>query len=290
MSPGRIGRRTGEPVELTALRGWMRNAKGSRTFDSIVRHAAKDGMPVSDKTLRRALTPNGGLPRRSTVLAFARGAAADVAEAELKWEAAASAVRPQPVLAAGDRYIPKRFTTQTGMAEAMLRMCAAAGEPSRNAIVAAGGGRFSRRDLDNALSGRQLASEQLAIDFAAAIGAGEKATRALLDGRARTLDGPPGPPSSYPCAMYEWLEERRQQSEAAMAWRVEPELDWYDQQLRDEEEAEHRRRVAWIDSLTDDDLDELQQQARSAAGDLGNLRAELAKYIARVDADGDTGH
>lgn len=290
MSPGRMGKRAGEPVELTALRGWMRNAKGSRTFDSIVRRAEEVGMPVSDKTLRRALTPDGGLPRRSTVLAFARGAAADVAEAELMWEAAVGAVRPQPVLAAGDRYVPRRFTTQTGMAGAMLRMCAAAGEPSRNAIVAAGGGRFSRRDLDNALSGRRLASEQLAIDFAAAIGAGEKATRALLDGRARILDGPPGPLSSYPCAVYEWLEGRRQVSEAAMAWRVEPELDWYDQQLRDEEEAEHRRRVAWVDSLTDDELDELQQHARSAAGDLGNLRAELAEYIARVDAAGGTGH
>lgn len=73
MSGGRIGRRADEPVELTALRGWMRNAKGRRTFDSIVRRAEEAGMPVSDKTLRRALTLDSGLPRRSTVLAFARG-------------------------------------------------------------------------------------------------------------------------------------------------------------------------------------------------------------------------
>ncbi|MFF4961428.1 hypothetical protein [Streptomyces sp. NPDC001222] len=97
---------------------------------------------------------------------------------------------------------------------------------------------------------QRLASEQLLIDFAAAIGADEKATRALLDGRARILAGPPGPLSSYPCAMYEWVEGRRQDDQAAQSWLVEPELDWYDQQLRDAEEAEHRRRVAWVDSLT----------------------------------------
>ncbi|WP_329452897.1 hypothetical protein OG894_41675 [Streptomyces sp. NBC_01724] len=215
MSGGRIGRRADEPVELTALRGWMRNAKGRRTFDSIVRRAEEAGMPVSDKTLRRALTLDSGLPRRSTVLAFARGAAADMAKAGLMWEAAVGAVRPRPVMVAGDRYVPGRFTTQAGMTRAMLRMCAAAGDPPQGATVAAGGGRFSRRDLDNALSGRRLASEQLVIDFAAAIGASEKATRALLDGRARILAGPPGPLSSYSCAMYEWLEERHQGNEAA---------------------------------------------------------------------------
>ncbi|MEU1667060.1 hypothetical protein ABZ547_26345 [Streptomyces sparsogenes] len=290
MSAGRIGRRAGEPVELTALRGWMRNAKGRRTFDSIVRRAEQAGMPVSDKTLRRALTLDGGLPRRSTVLAFARGADADMAKACLMWEAAASAVRPQPVLAARDQYVPGRFTTQDGMARAMLGVCAAAGDPPRGAIVTASGGRFSRKDLDNALSGRRLASEQLLIDFAAALGAGEKSTRALLDGRERILAEPPGPLSSYPCAMYEWLDERRQRNEAALAWRVEPELDWYDQQLRDEEEAEHRRMIAWIDSLTEAEFDELERQTRPVAGAHGDLRAELAAYIERADLVEDTGH
>jgi hypothetical protein len=171
----------------------------------------------------------------------------------------------------------------------MALMGAAAGGPTPGAIVAAGGGRFSRRALDNALNGRGLASEQLLIDFAAAIGAGEKATRALLDGRARIQSGPPGPVSSYPCAMYEWLEVRRHQDETVRSWLAEPELDWYDQQLRDEEEAEHWRRVAWVDSLTEAELDELQQQARSAAGALGNLRAELAAYIERARSADEVG-
>ncbi|MFF0794724.1 hypothetical protein [Streptomyces spiralis] len=282
-------------MELTVLRGWMRNAKGRRTFDSIARRATEAGMPISESTLRRALTPNGRLPRQHTVVAFARGADADEDKAALVWGAAASAVRPQPVMAAGNRYVPGRFTTQHGMAEAMLRMCAAAGDPTRGAIVAAGGGRFSRRDLDldNALSGRRLASEQLLIDFATAIGAGEKATQALLDGRARILDGPPGPLFSYPCAMADWVEERREPDEAIRSLFAGPELDWYDQQLRDEErdeeEAEHRRMIAWVDSLTEAELDELQQQASAAADALGDLSAELAAYIERADLAEDTG-
>ncbi|MFD5794911.1 hypothetical protein ACFWIO_15455 [Streptomyces diastatochromogenes] len=281
-SPGRIGRRAAEPVELTELRGWMRNAKGRRTFDSIARRAKRAGMPISECTLRRALTPNGRLPTRHTVLAFARGADADGPTAAEVWEAAAGAVRPQPVLAAGDRYVPRRFTTPTGMGRAMAVMVSATGGPTRGAIVAAGGGRFSRRDLDNALNGRGLASEQLLIDFAAAIGAGEKATRALLDGRARILAGPPGPASSYPCAVVEWAEARQQDTETALAWRIEPELDWYDQQLRDEEEAEPRRKVAWIDSLTEAEFDELERQTRPAANAQGDLRAELAAYLERA--------
>lgn len=149
--PGRIGRRAAEPVKLTELRGWMRNAKGRRTFDSFARRAKLAGMPISECTLRRALTPNGRLPTRHTVLAFARGADADGRTAAEVWEAAAGAVRPQPVLAAGDRYVPRRFTTPTGMGRAMALMVAAAGGPTPGAIVAAGGGRFSRRALDKAV-------------------------------------------------------------------------------------------------------------------------------------------
>ncbi|MDX3364089.1 hypothetical protein ACIBWG_32455 [Streptomyces griseoaurantiacus] len=239
-------------------------------------------MPISECTLRRALTPNGRLPKQYTVLAFAGGADADGDKAALVWEAAAGAARPQPVMAAGNRYVPRRFTTLTGMGRAMALIRAAAGGPTPGAIVAAGGGRFSRRALDNALNGRRLAGEQLLIDFAAALGAGERATRALLYVRARILAGPLGPVSSYPCAMYEWVEGRRHQDETVRSWLVEPELDWYDQQLRDEEEAEHRRRVAWVDSLTEAELDELQQQGRLAVSAHGDLGAELAAYIART--------
>ncbi|MEW2468011.1 hypothetical protein AB0919_23780 [Streptomyces sp. NPDC046994] len=61
-------------------------------------------------------------------------------------------------------------------------------------------------------------------------------------------------------------------------------------QLRDEEEAEHRRMVAWLDALTDDELDELQRQAGSVADAHGDLLAELTAYIARADLAEDTSH
>ncbi|MFF5522501.1 hypothetical protein [Streptomyces coeruleorubidus] len=111
----------------------------------------------------------------------------------------------------------------------------------------------------------------------------------LLDDHARTLDWLPQPPSSYPCAMFDWAEMRRQESEVVRSWLVEPELHWYDQQLRDEEEAEHRRRVAWV-VLTDAELDEPQQQARSAAGVHGDLRSMRAACVARAGSADEVGH
>ncbi|MEU1596616.1 hypothetical protein ABZ468_28125 [Streptomyces sp. NPDC005708] len=279
--PGRPGRRATEPVELTVLHGWLRNAKGSRTFGSLARRATEAGVSVSECTLRRALVLDGRVPSRRTVLAFARGGGgADEGEAGLVWEAAAVAGRPRPARA-GNRYVPGRFTTRAGMVEAMERMCAAAGNPTLDEMTAAGGGRFSRSALHNLLSGRRPASEQLVIDFSAAIGAGEKATQALLAGHARILAGS-RPLAFYPCEIVDRAEERRQQDEAVRSWLIEPELGWDDQQLRAEEEAEHRRMIAWLDALTDAELHELQQQARSAAEADRDLRAELAGCLART--------
>ncbi|WP_440581249.1 hypothetical protein [Streptomyces sp. PT19] len=275
-------------MELTILRGWMRNTKRDRTFGFLARKATKDGMPVSEYTLRQAVAVNGRLPTRYTVLAFARGAGADEEKAALVWEAAAGAVRPAPVLTAGDRYVPGRFTTRGGLVRAMDGIRAAAGSPSLEAVTSAGGGRFSRSALHDALTGRRLASEQLLIDYAAAVG-GEKATRALLDGRARIVDGPLRPPALYVCDMVDRAEGRRQDDERVRSWLVEPELDWYDQQLRDDKEAEYRRMIVWVDSLTDAEVDELQQQARLAAGAGGDLRAKLTAYLARSQHTDDVG-
>ncbi|MEU6278625.1 hypothetical protein ABZ871_40510 [Streptomyces populi] len=56
------------------------------------------------------------------------------------------------------------------------------------------------------------------------------------------------------------------------------EPDEYDQQLRREEAAaetaEQQRMTAWIDNLTNNEWEELQQQTKAAAADR-NLRAEL---------------
>ncbi|MFJ4790791.1 hypothetical protein [Streptomyces sp. NPDC088794] len=148
-------------------------------------------------------------------------------------------------------------------------------------------GRLTRSTLHNALKGRQLPSEQMRVTFAAACGAGQPTTDALLDARRRIKAGP-RPLPMYPCEYVERADERRQQDEAARPWiTVEPEPDWYDQQLRDEEEAEHRRMTAWVDALSDDELAQMQAQAAAGAG--RDLRAEPAALAARSGTSGTSG-
>ncbi|NEE23039.1 hypothetical protein G3M58_93395, partial [Streptomyces sp. SID7499] len=258
------------------LRGWLRAAKGRRTFAALARRADAGKLPVSVCTLRRAL--DGRLPTLRTVQAFARGAGADEEEGARVWAAAAAAVRPEPVRTPS-AYVPGRgITTLVGLAAAMEKVRVAAGEPSlrRLADSPEAAGRISRSALHNALHERRLPSEELLAGFAAACGAGEETARALLAARARILAGP-GPSLMYPCGVVEEAEARREQDAAVRHWiRDEDELDWYEQQLRDEEEAKQRREEAWVDDLTDDELEELQQNAAGAGR--SNLRAELAAY------------
>ncbi|MEU6331628.1 hypothetical protein ABZ851_30765 [Streptomyces sp. NPDC047049] len=273
------------------------------TFLSLATWTARADMPVSAYTLRQAL--NGSSPpSRRTVLAFlggaraaahARAATDEEAAARLQrmpgeqalvrlQEAAVAAVRRPPPAGRPVPYLPGRVTTGAGLARAMRCMRTAAGEPTLDELTARGGGRFSRSALHNALTGRRLPGEQLLAGFAEACGAGEDAAGALLAARRRILAGP-RPPAVYPCDIAERAEERRQQDEAARPWLTGPERDWYDQQLHDEEEAAHRRMTAWVDALTDDELQEL---AQSAAGTGRNLRAELAAYTAHTRPDTET--
>lgn len=276
--------RTGGPVELARLRGWLRAVKGRRTFASLSRRAGARKMPVSECTLRRAL--DGRLPTLRTVQAFARGAGADEEKAGRVWAAAAAAVRPGPVRKPA-AYVPgHQITTRAGLATAMEKVRAAAGRPSLRQLAGSpeAAGRISRSALHNALTGRRLPSEELLTGFAAACGAGEESARALLAARARILTGPePRPSLMYPCGVVEEAEDRRMRDAAVRHWiQDEDELDWYERQLRDEKEAEDRRMEAWVDDLTDDELEELQQARDAAGAGRGSLRAELAAYTRPV--------
>lgn len=275
---------TGGPVELAGLRGWLRAVKGRRTFASLARRAGARKMPVSECTLRRAL--DGRLPTLRTVCAFARGAGADEEEAGRVWAAAAAAVRPGPVRKPAAYAPGHQITTRAGLATAMEKVRAAAGRPSLRQLAGSpeAAGRISRSALHNALTGRRLPSEELLTGFAAACGAGEESARALLAARARILTGPePRPSLMYPCGVVEEAEDRRMRDAAVRHWiQDEDELDWYERQLRDEKEAEDRRMEAWVDDLTDDELEELQQARDAAGAGRGSLRAELAAYTRPV--------
>lgn len=290
-----MSRRPARPVEVEELRGWLRAAKARRTFAAIAYRAGAQNMPVSECTLRRALDGRDGrLPTLRTVTAFARGAGVCEEEAGRMWAAAAAAVHPEPAKAA-DAYVPGRISTQDGLAAAMEKVRAADGGRSLRDLAASpqAAGRLSRSALHNALAGRRLPSGELLGAFAAACGAGEETARALLAARSRILAGP-RTRTFYPCEIVERAEERRQREEAVRLWLVprrkpEPELDGYDQQLRDEKEITYRRRTAWADSISDDELQDLEDQAQAAAGTAGDLRGELAAYVTRAGAGGGAG-
>ncbi|ELP69694.1 hypothetical protein STRTUCAR8_00064 [Streptomyces turgidiscabies Car8] len=193
-----MNRRPAGPAEadLARLRGWLRNAKGKQTFDSLARRASAQKTAISTCTLRRAL--GGRLPTLYTVRAFARGAGADEEEAARVWAAASAAVRPAPVRKPA-AYVPGHgITTRAGLAAAMEKVRAAAGGPSLRRLAGSpeAAGRISRSALHNALTGRRLPSEELLTDFAAACGAGEETARALLAARTRILTGPPPRPQA----------------------------------------------------------------------------------------------
>ncbi|MDF2272009.1 hypothetical protein P2Q00_42355 [Streptomyces coacervatus] len=291
----------GGTISCAAL-GTLRAWKGTLTFETIARWSSRSEWPVSECTLRRAL--DGRLPTRRTILAFAvvavhararaRGngegeVQAVVGTAEALWQAASDAVTRRRSGQPRAPHVPGRVTTLAGLGQAMERVRVTAGTPSLRALVAApeAAGRLTRSALHNALQGRRRPSEQLLVAFAAACGAGQPTADALLAVRCR-VQARPRPLAVYPCEIVERADERRQQDEACRPWlAAEPELDWYEQQLHDEEEAEYRRMTAWVDGLGDDELAELQAQAAAGAG--RDLRAELTVHVARPRTSGASG-
>ncbi|MFB8406028.1 hypothetical protein [Streptomyces sp. NPDC055912] len=267
-----------EPVELTALRGWLRAAKGRRTFYSLHLRAVAGGeaYAVSECTLRRAL--DGRLPTLRTMTAFAHGAGADEAKAAALWEAAAHAMRP-PAAPPPAPYVPGAFTTRGGRVRAMVRLRAAAGNPSLRALSSSpeAGGRIPRSTLHLILAGRREPTTEQLVAFAAACHASTQATTALLAGHAWITEGPPRP--IYPCEAAEWAEGQRLVNEAALAWREEP--DWYEQQLLDEEEARFRQLMA------EDEITARDQNGWTEPSPEGrDLRAELTAIATRTQATG----
>ncbi|MGW7200397.1 hypothetical protein [Streptomyces chryseus] len=282
-----------EPVELARMRGFLRAAKGSLTYESIAQWVVRaGGKRVSASTLCRAM--DGRLPTKEVFLAFACGAAhahargasaqkvwAAEEKAAQVWEAAFAAVHPPPADRTRAAYGPGRVTTLTDLVAAMRTLRTAAGNPSLRSLVAAADGRFSRGALHNALTGRRLPSEELLKAFVSACGADQAAEKALLAAR-QILSGPrPKPAPRSPCDM---VDQDPEHDAHGRRWRwLSPELDWYEQQLRDAEKADRSRfEAAWEDGLTDEELGQQQEPYQAAGRD---LRAELAKYAARAQAE-----
>ncbi|WP_141720821.1 hypothetical protein [Streptomyces sp. Ncost-T10-10d] len=282
--------RLGTWAELDALRAWMREAKGELTFPRLAFWAGQFGRPVAEQTLRRAL--HGGLPTKRTVSAYAWGSrkATDnqarraLEETGLRLRKTAQQAAPVPAKTwPAPVYVPGRVSTWLGLTKALNRLHLEAEKPAVRALAATAGaaGRLSKSAISNILMGQRPKAEQLAA-LAAAWGASRATADALLAAHRRIV-AEPRPPAVYPCAVAEEYEKRCEQDEKRRRFRgilEEVELDPYDEQLRDEEEAEHRRMVAWVDGLSADELVALQRQPVAGAG--RDLRAELTAYVARA--------
>ncbi|WP_306340140.1 hypothetical protein [Streptomyces sp. AS13] len=108
---------------------------------------------------------------------------------------------------------------------------------------------------------------------------GAGAVPATDPGRNSRVLAKAAPPAVYPCDIVERSENEREalhaQEEAGRRYRgiePEPELDWYEQQLRDEAETKRRRLEMWVGSLSAEELAALNQAAAVPGRD---LRSEL---------------
>lgn len=266
----------------------------------LAKRSAEAGRPVSERTLRRAFEVR--LPKEETVRAYAgawarwtsaRKSQVDEAD-QAVWRAfearglellagavytapeGPAPVWPPPV------YVPGRIRTWSGLTKGLKCLHAETGSPSLRLLAASpgAGGRLSKSTISNILSGKRPTLEQLTA-LLAAFGASPKTTGGMVDAYWRIL-AEPEPPAVYPCDIVERAESEREarhvQEETKLRYHgiepePEPELDWYDEQLSDAEEAKWRRLEMWVDGLSEEEFAALNHQAASALG--RDLRSEL---------------
>ncbi|MER6194947.1 hypothetical protein [Streptomyces cyaneofuscatus] len=284
--------------ELEALHSWMREARGELTFVQLAKRSVETRRPVSERTLRRAFGMR--LPQEKTVRAYAgawaRWTSAKNPEVDRVNEAGqavwrafearglellADAVstppeRPAP-LWPPPVYVPGPISTWPALTEGLKRLYEETGSPPLRRLAASPGasGRLSKSTMGNILNGKHPTLEQLTA-LLAAFGASRKTTNGML-AAYRRIHAKHEPPAVYPCDIVERAENDQEalhaQEEARRRYRgiePEPELDWYEQQLRDEEEAKWLRLEMWVDSLSDEELAALSQAAAVSGRDLRN--------------------
>ncbi|MGZ2361716.1 hypothetical protein LRE75_34420 [Streptomyces sp. 372A] len=280
--------------ELEALHSWMSEARGGLTFVQLAKRSVEAGHPVSERTLRRAFGMR--LPQEETVRAYAgawaRWTSARDPEGDeaglARWrafEARGLGLLADAVSTAPERpalpwpppvYVPGPISTWPALTKGVKRLYQETGSPPLRRLAASpgAGGRLSKSTIGNVLNGKHPSLEQLTA-LLAAFGASRKTTGGML-AAYRRIHAKHELPAVYPCDIVERAEsEREAQEEARRRYRgigPEPELDWYEQQLRDEQEAKQRRLEMWVDSLSDEEIAALGQAAVVPGRD---LRSEL---------------
>ncbi|ALO05632.1 hypothetical protein AQF52_8076 [Streptomyces venezuelae] len=291
--------------ERKALHDWLRKAQGELTFVQLASRSAEAGRPVSERTLRRAFEAR--LPKEEIVRAYAgawekwasakntpheagRAAAGAAFEARglelLSLAVSAAPAGPAPSWPP-PTYVPGRIGKWTSLTKALKQIHAEAGQPSARRLAASpkAAGRLSKSTIRNILTGKHPTFEQLAA-LLEVYGASPKTTSGMLAAYRRIV-AVPEPPAVYPCDIVERAESDREarlvQKETRLRYRgigPEAELDWYEEQVRDAQEAEWRRLERWVDGLSDEELAALNQQAAAASG--RDLRGELIKARDRL--------
>ncbi|MFD9047917.1 hypothetical protein [Streptomyces zaomyceticus] len=275
--------------EREALHDWLRKAQGELTFARLAKRSAQAGQAVSEQTLRRAFETR--LPTEKTVRIYA-GAWGEWALANTRDEAGRAAARSafeacglellaRAVSAAPagpapswppPTYVPGRIAKWTSLTKALKQIHEEAGQPSARRLAASpkAAGRLSKSTIRNILNGKHPTFEQLTA-LLEVYGASPKTTNGMLAAYWRIV-AVPEPPAVYPCAVVERAESEREarlvQEEARLRYRgigseaAAKEADW-------------RRLERWVDSLSDEELAALNQQAAAAPGH--DLRGELIK-------------
>ncbi|MFI8515642.1 hypothetical protein ACIGHB_31395 [Streptomyces sp. NPDC085460] len=291
--------------EREALHAWLREARGELTFVQLAKRSAEAGRLVSERTLRRALEVR--LPKEETVRAYAgawgkwasakntRGEAGQAASGSafearglelLSLAVSAAPAGPAPSWPP-PTYVPGRIGKWTSLTKALKHIHEEAGQPSARRLAASpkAAGRLSKSTIRNILNGKHPTFEQLAA-LLEVYGASPKTTSGMLAAYRRIV-AVPEPPAVSLCDVAGRAESEREarlvQEETRLRYRgigPEAELDWYEEQVRDGKEAEWQRLERWVDSLSDEELAALNQQAAAAAG--RDLRGELIKARDRL--------
>ncbi|MET9695137.1 hypothetical protein ABZY81_43395 [Streptomyces sp. NPDC006514] len=307
MSPRRKPDQPTSEELLFELVEWLLVIKkiAGMSYADMAKEARRRGIRISASKFARAV--DGHWMAEGTVVAFAGICGESPAVARRMWAAAHTA---RAVEMAPRWRSPGSTHTRGQLAGAMRRMLAVAGAPTLRELEGRAGRdgsgrlRLPRSSVAAALKrgGSRLASATLLEVFLQECGvpepeAGEwrAARERIANGSAQPVDGPlvhrepsrggPGLPGGHPCYVLELsanlVAERAAEDDAIRARCGEQELDWYDQQLR--QELQHEKRNWWrVLVPTAEEIDEAEASAQQNVAARAAARDDLAAMHRRA--------
>ncbi|MFD5878455.1 hypothetical protein [Streptomyces yangpuensis] len=314
MSPRRKPDEPASDELLFELVDWLLaiKAKAGISYADMAKEARRRGTPISASRFARVV--DGCWMTEETAAVFAGVCGASPAVARRLWAAAHTA---RAVEMAPRWRSPGSTHTRGQLAGAMRRMLAVAGAPTLRQLEGRAGRdgsgrlRLPRSSVAAALQrrGSRLVSAALLEAFLRECGVPEPEASGWRAARGRIAGEPAEPkaaavvrrqlvqedghqpPGGHPCSELERaadiVAERREKDEAIRARCDEPELDWYDQHLR--QELRHDEQNWWRALVpTAEEIDEAEASARQSDAVRTAARANLVAMLRRArDQDGE---